>query len=81
MGLSRRDRRRRSGENVRRHHELRQAQAALAGRASHQRQELEARLQQVGRQVAANAVLADREYSFCLYPEEKLRPFLTSLVS
>jgi hypothetical protein len=30
--------------------------------------------------VQANAVLANRDFAFCLYPEEKLKPFLTQFL-
>jgi hypothetical protein len=41
---------------------------------------LESELQSVRQQLQANSILEDREFSFALYPEEKLRPFLMGLV-
>ena len=41
---------------------------------------LRGRLAQCERQVAANAVLRRRDYAFCLYPEETLRPFVSQLL-
>jgi hypothetical protein len=32
-------------------------------------------------ELAANSILENREYSFCLFPEDKLKPFMTSLDS
>jgi hypothetical protein len=40
----------------------------------------EADLQRCEAEVAANKILTNREYSFVLYPEEKLRPFLTQFL-
>jgi hypothetical protein len=39
----------------------------------------EAHLADIRREFKANAVLQNREFSFALYPEQKLRPFLTEL--
>ncbi|HUG90173.1 MAG TPA: hypothetical protein VML55_05040 [Planctomycetaceae bacterium] len=78
-GLSRRMRRLRSRENHVRFLRLREIRAALARRASAIRRQLEDESDRVQRQLRANAVLTDRDYSFCLYPEHKLRPFLTTL--
>jgi hypothetical protein len=43
--------------------------------ASH-RDEALRRAGQLARQVRAEAILASRDYGFCLYPEKKLRDFL-----
>jgi hypothetical protein len=43
--------------------------------ASH-RDEAQRRAGQLARQVRAEAILASRDYGFCLYPEKKLREFL-----
>jgi hypothetical protein len=61
-------------ERFRRLRELTEAlRAPLAGREEEVRQRLAvARLE-----AAANAALRRRDYSFCLHPEEGLRPFLT----
>jgi hypothetical protein len=51
----------------------RQLRPFLAERLRVTRRELE----EGERQLQANAVLRRRDYAFCLYPEESLRPFLT----
>ncbi len=43
-------------------------------------QELRQRLETCDRELAANALLQRRDYAFCLYPEEVLRPFCTRLL-
>jgi len=45
-----------------------------------EQKEAEADLQRCEAEVAANRILTNREYSFVLYPEEKLRPFLTQFL-
>jgi hypothetical protein len=35
---------------------------------------------QCRKQVQANAILQRRDYAFCLYPEETLRPFVTQFL-
>jgi hypothetical protein len=42
--------------------------------------ETEARLAECERQLDANAILQRRDYAFCLYPEELLRPFCTQFL-
>ncbi len=37
-------------------------------------------LERCEREVRANALLRDRDYAFCLYPEDKLRPFVTQFL-
>ena len=41
----------------------------------------EQQLQQCERELAANAILQRRDYAFCLYPEELLRPFCTRFLN
>jgi len=43
------------------------------------RQRLEDELAHVRNQITANSILQDREFSFCLYPAEKLRRLMTGL--
>lgn len=43
-------------------------------------QELKEELEACEHQLAANALLRRRDYAFCLYPEEVLRPFCTRLL-
>jgi hypothetical protein len=47
---------------------------------SEEEKQAEADLQRCKAEVAANKILTNREYSFVLYPEEKLRPFLTQFL-
>ena len=53
-----------------------QLAAALAASVNHIHEELVA----AHRDLEANAVLSRRDYSFCLYPEETLRPFCTQFL-
>jgi hypothetical protein len=39
------------------------------------------RARHISAEVAANAILRRRDYSFCLFPESSLRPFLTQTIS
>ncbi len=43
-------------------------------------EETRRQLDNCDRRLAANAVLRRRDYSFCLYPEETLRPFCTQFL-
>ena len=79
-GLSLADRRRRHRENHERHLRLKEITEQLRGETAKARRLLEAELETVRQQLRANAVLEDREFSFALYPEEKLRPFLKNAV-
>jgi len=77
--LTRRERRERSPENARRFRRLQQVTSRLAVVAEGQRRRVEAELADVRRRRRANRTLTSREFSFVLYPEDKLRPFLTAL--
>ena len=46
---------------------------------SRQRRGIAEEVQTVHAQLEANTILRDREFSFCLYPAEKIRPFMTNL--
>ncbi len=59
-----------------RYHEFRDVNRELNRHTIGARQALEGDLQQLGRQLNANSVLANREFSFCLFPETRLREFL-----
>ena len=78
-GLSHAERRSRSRENHRRYGRLQAITAELAAYTAEPRRLLEAELATVRQHRGANAILEDREFSFSLYPEEKLRPFLTGI--
>lgn len=58
---------------------LREIGQQLAELTISQKQRIEADLAVTEQQLAANTVLKNREFSFCLYPAEKLRSFLTDL--
>ena len=79
QGLSKRQRRERSSDNGRRFARLRQITTELSSRLDHQRDRAREELTGVRRRLKANQVLASREFSFALYPEEKLRGFLSVL--
>ncbi len=78
-GLSHAERRRRSRENYQRYQRLKTITAELAAHTKEPRRLLECELRTVREHLSANAVLQDREFSFSLYPEAKLRPFLTGI--
>jgi len=76
-GLSRSQRRQRRQANAERYRKFQQVNACLAPFVADRRREIEQKLADVDRQLRANAILQDREYSFCLYPAEKLRAFVS----
>ncbi len=78
-GLTRRERRTRQRVNHDRFRRLQHVNRRLAELSAGQRRRIEDELADVRRQLGANAVLQDREFSFCLYPAEKLKPFVTRL--
>src|SRR5690606_35030482 len=78
-GVSKPERRRRSWANYDRHARLKEIRERLAHETAEPRRLLEAELATVREQLQANAILEDREFSFGLYPEDKLRPFLTGV--
>jgi hypothetical protein len=78
-GQTRRERRQRSRANFERYRRLQAIHAELAPFAGEIRQRFEDDLQSVRRQLAANAVLQNREYPFCLFPAEKLQRFMARL--
>ena len=77
--LSRRQRRLRSRSNHDRFRRLREIGGRLSELTVEKRQQIEAELSDVAQQLAANANLTNRELPFCLYPEAKLRSFMTEL--
>lgn len=78
-GLTRKQRRDRAPANARRFGRLREITTLLSGAVQGQRERVEADLAVVRKELRANRTLASREFSFVLYPEDKLRPFLTAL--
>ena len=63
-----------------RYHEFRDVDRELSRHTIGARQALDGELQALDRQLDANSVLSNREFSFCLFPAQLLRTFLeTSL--
>lgn len=79
-GLSRRQRRLRARSNHDRFRRLREIGGRLSELTVEKQQRVESELSDVAQQLAANAILKNRELPFCLYPEEKLRDFMTGLL-
>ncbi|MBT6496547.1 MAG: hypothetical protein HOL01_18595 [Planctomycetaceae bacterium] len=77
--LSRRQRRLRSRRNHDRFRRLREIGASLSELTVERQQQIETESSDVEQQLAANAILTNRELPFCLYPDEKLRSFMTEL--
>jgi len=59
---------------------LRQLNTALQAFAKEKERLVHEELDRCHREVQANRVLQSREYAFCLYPEETLRPFCTQFL-
>lgn len=78
-GHSRSERRRMSRDNYRRYRRLQEINRRLSQEVDDQRRLLQSELEQTRHELAANALLNSREYSFALYPAEKLRPFMMTL--
>ncbi len=57
-------------------HQIRGANEALQPWLAEKRRELSTRRQRLAGQLRAKAILASREYAFCLYPAESLKPLL-----
>ena len=79
VGLNRRERRLRSRDNHDRYLRFREINRVLAEKTDQQRSRTGQELDDNRAGLDANSVLQDREFSFALFPEEKLRPFMTSL--
>lgn len=62
-----------------RYRTLRDVNRKLARYTLDLREKLQTELHETREQLRCNRVLQDREYSFCLFPESLLRPFLTRL--
>jgi hypothetical protein len=61
-----------------RHQTINSANLAMQPWLADRRQKLLADIDRLERQARADAVLSSRDYSFCLYPEQRLRAFLHS---
>ncbi len=68
-----------SHENHQRYRKFQEIAQRLTVFTTDQRSQAEDNLQEIHRQLAANTVLNNREFAFCLYPVGKLREFMTSL--
>ena len=64
-------------ERRERFHQIRRLSDALRPQVSSQLAQTHTRLEQIDRELAANAVLRRRDYAFCLFPESQLRSFFT----
>ncbi len=73
------ERNRLRSEAHQRHLRLKEITHQLREEAEEARTALEANVVEIRQELHANSILEDREFSFALYPEEKLRPFLTQL--
>lgn len=67
---------RHAGSGYDRFQRLQEINRRLAGFTQGDRRRIEEELSRTRQQLAANAVLHDREYAFCLFPPEKLQRFL-----
>jgi hypothetical protein len=76
---TRSERKRNRDEAYQRHKRLKGVTSELVRYAEADRLLLESNLAEIQKELAANAILQSREFSFALYPEEKLRPFLSGL--
>jgi len=77
--LTRKERRLRFPDNYLRYQRFQEVDRHLARLTQEKRLQLENELTGVRMRLEADRVLTDREYSFCLYPAEKLRPFMMRL--
>lgn len=59
---------------------LRELTSQLRPFVSEREQQIEEIFEKCDREVLANSILQNREYAFCLHPEETLRPFLTQFL-
>lgn len=71
------DRRRGRGAGYERLRRLQEIAAQLAHYTEVQRRTIEVELARTIAELNANTILHDREFSFCLYPAEKLQKFMT----
>lgn len=67
---------RESGAGYARFRRFQEINRLLADFARNDRRRIEDELARTRRQLAANSILLDRDYAFCLYPAEKLKRFM-----
>jgi hypothetical protein len=77
--LTRRERRLHFADNYFRYQRFQEVDRKLARLTQEKRLQVENELNGVRMHLEANRVLTDRDYSFCLYAAEKIRPFMTRL--
>ena len=78
-GLSRNQRRLNRQTNVNRFRKLFRINQQLAQCAHDQRELFEHEWQSIKQRLTANSILKDREFPFCLYPEEQIRGFMSGI--
>ena len=78
-GLSRNERKSHRWENHQRYQRFQKIDRQLVKFTETQQRQLSEEVQLLNQQLAANTVLEDREYSFCLYHAEKLQNFMCQL--
>jgi hypothetical protein len=66
-------------EGAKRFRRIQHVNRELHSLLTHRKAAVETQLADIRQQAAANAILQDRQYAFCLYPEDKLRKLMTSL--
>jgi hypothetical protein len=76
---TRRARHAHSASNFQRFKQLHEVNRRLTTFADDQEQSASEELAEIRRHLAADAILQDREYSFCLYPAAKLGRLMASL--
>jgi hypothetical protein len=64
-----------------RYHALQQLTARLRPYVADQEARVRQAITRTARELQANAVLRQRDYAFCLFPESKLRPFCTQFLA
>lgn len=83
-GLTRRERRARRAARRERHVQFKRVREQLAPSAAAERERRTRELAEVERRLAAQAILNDREYAWCLHPAERLQELMgrvTALVN
>lgn len=78
-GLTYRQRRAERGARRERHSQFKQLREQLAPLAQAERRRISRELAEAQRQLAAQAILKDRDYAWCLHPAESLRELMQGL--
>jgi hypothetical protein len=69
-----------AAEKYQRFQKLRELTASLRSFVDEKERWLQEELVQCRKEVHANRILQSRDFAFCLYPEETLRPFCTQFL-